>query len=56
MDLRVVCEIKQIPYDLTGMWTLRNELKKMQTHRYTEQTDMYQKGEGLWGWVTKVKG
>ena len=40
---------RQILYDFTYMWNLKNKTNKTeqkQTHRYWEQTDDYQRGEG----------
>ena len=41
---------RQIVYDITYMWNLKNNLvnitKKKQTHRHREQTSGYQGGEG----------
>ena len=39
------------------MWNLKNNINKQNksTHRYREQTDDCQKGDGLGGWVEKVK-
>ena len=50
---------KQIPYNFTYKWNLKNNIneqtKLKQTHRYTEQTDGYQRGGGLKNWMKKVK-
>ena len=36
---------KQIPYDFTYMWNLRDETKQKQTHRSREQTGSCHGGE-----------
>ena len=43
----------------TYMWNLRNKINKQnkkKTYRYREHFDGCQMGEGLGGWVKKVKG
>ena len=40
------------------MWNLKNKVNKqtIEADSYREQTDSCQTGEGLGGWVKKVKG
>ena len=51
---------RQIPYDFTYMWNLKNNInektRKRQTHRYREQTDGCERGGRLEVCVKKVKG
>ena len=52
---------RQIPHDFTHMWNLQNKVneqtKGKQVHRYREQTDGCQVGDGwLEGRMKKVKG
>ena len=49
---------RQIPYDLTFIWNLKNKTNKTkhrQIHRYREQAGSYQK-EGEWGRDKMGKG
>ena len=39
---------RQIPYDLTYMWNLKNKMKQKETHRYRDQMGGCQTGGG-WG-------
>lgn len=51
---------KQMPYDSTYMWNLKNKLNKQrkhkQIHRYREHFDSSQMGWVLRGWVKRGKG
>ena len=49
---------RRIPCDFTYTWNLKNKINKQtqQTHRYREQIDGCQMGEGLRGWMKKLKG
>ena len=55
-----ISQRRQIPYYFTYMHNLRNRVneqtKQKQTHRYKEQVDGCQMGEGLGRWMKKVKG
>ena len=48
---------RQIPYDFTYMWNLKNKIneqtKMKPTHRYREQTDGCQKGGRFGDWVKR---
>ena len=50
---------RQIPYDFTYTWNLKNKINKQtkqrQLHRYREQTDGCQMGRGLKGWMKRRK-
>ena len=50
---------RQIPYDFTHMWNLKNKMneqtKQKQTHRHREQTEGC-RWEGDWGLVEKGEG
>ena len=51
---------RQIPYDSTYMWNLNSnineQMKQKHAHKYRRQIDRCQWGEGLAGWVKKMKG
>ena len=51
---------RQIPYDFTYMWNLKNirneQTKLKQTHRHREQTDGCQRAGGFGDWVKKGEG
>ena len=47
---------RQIPYDSTYMWNLKNKINEQnkQTHKYREQTGGSQKGGRGEGWEKQV--
>ena len=54
------CISHGVLYDFMYMWSLKNktneQTKQKGTHRYREQTDGYQMGEGMGNQVKQVKG
>ena len=48
-----------MPYDFAYMWNLRDKVSEQTRQEQTTDTEnrpMVARGEGVWGWVEKVRG